>query len=84
MHDKEISGMNAAAWALWIIGASLIVADIFATEGNDLGHLGLLAACAGAVLHVRHAQCRLAALIRNQRRTDEVSAPPDLHDLSRR
>ena len=63
MNDLHVSATRVAAVLLWTIGIAL--AGVNVTVDIDLGALGVIAACGGAVLNVRGYFCRLEDRERN-------------------
>ena len=51
---------NVIAWAAWIVGAALILLDLWVTD-DDLGHLGIMIAAIGHLVHIRAMFCSQAA-----------------------
>lgn len=57
MEERNISVGLAAAIFVWIVGATLVVVDLLIPP-DDLGHVGIVVCCGGAVLMVRAVVCR--------------------------
>lgn len=57
MHDRNISATVVSAFALWFIGLSLAVTNVFIEP--DIGGLAMVVAAAGATITVRGFFCQL-------------------------
>ena len=57
MQDRDISLGFAASAFVWFVGAILVAADLF-LPADDLGHVGIVVCCGGAVLMIRSMMCR--------------------------
>ena len=57
MQDRDISLGFAASAFVWFVGATLVVIDLLIPT-DDLGHVGIVVCCGGAVLMVRAIICR--------------------------
>ena len=57
MQERNISLGLAAAIFVWIVGATLVTVDLL-IPSDDLGHVGIVVCCGGAVLMVRAIICR--------------------------
>ena len=64
MLDPKISVGFACSAFLWLVGFSLIVADVFGLP-NDIGHLGIGLCCGGAVAMIRSMMCRATDHLEN-------------------
>lgn len=63
MQDWKINlriSTNTVAYIAWITGATLILCDLFAID-DDLGHLGIVIAAVGHLVHIRAMFCSQAA-----------------------
>ena len=57
MHDRNISLGFASSAFVWFVGATLVVVDLF-LPADDMGHVGIVVCCGGAVLMIRSMMCR--------------------------
>lgn len=57
MEDHTISFNTLFAWSLWTLGILLVAVDLISSV--DLDDFGVIAAAAGATLHVRGMICGL-------------------------
>ena len=57
MQDRNISLGFATSAFVWFVGAALVVIDLF-LPSDDVGHLGIVTCCGGAVLMIRSMMCR--------------------------
>lgn len=64
MEDRKLSATSTAAWACWAVGVALIAVDLFLLS-DDLGHVGVTLAVAGALLHGRALLCQQSEMMRN-------------------
>lgn len=65
LFDRSITPFAILAIAGWMVSAALVVADLFISSADDVGHLGLYVGTGAAVLNVRgfihREECRIKA-----------------------
>lgn len=42
VNERQWSSNLVLAWTLWLIGAGIVMADLFIPSADDIGHVGLV------------------------------------------